>query len=116
MFVDVISEKIHRMFLTNLSFCSLHHVKERCSGTPETRGPDRFQRRCSRLGVQKWGVNFLNASTHYKYFKDFSSISHNRLIKKILHVKKSLNFFRLHFQPHFKHWKVDSYPSNFSIY
>ncbi len=23
------------MFLTNLSFCSLHHVKERCSGLPE---------------------------------------------------------------------------------
>jgi hypothetical protein len=59
------------MFLTNLSFCSLHHVKERCSGTPETRGPDRFQCRCSRLGVQKWQVLFLNASTDSKYFRNF---------------------------------------------
>ncbi|MGG7665782.1 hypothetical protein, partial [Dyadobacter sp. BHUBP1] len=65
------SEKVDRMFLTNLSSCSLHHVKERRSGTPETRGPDRFQCRYSRLGVQKWQLLFLNASGGRKKFLNF---------------------------------------------
>ncbi|WP_162242759.1 hypothetical protein, partial [Dyadobacter sp. Leaf189] len=35
---DVTSRKKPSMFLTNLSFCSLHHVKERCSEILRTRG------------------------------------------------------------------------------
>ena len=49
-------------------------------------------------------------------FRKFSAEILNRLIKKMLGLKKSLKFFRLHFLPHFKWRKTDSGTSYFSIY
>ena len=72
------------MFLTNLSFCSLHHVKELCSGLPELVAAIVFATVVPDWECKSAGFIFNMQDPAANNFKSFFGKMYKRLINKLL--------------------------------